>query len=1359
MYERTPWLIRLWSSPTEETRIVADGSTSDFEVAGGKNVMTERADPAALPLRTDDTLAVFTYKLQAMLGRRVYWWACDPSGTERCPYMENGRSAREPLDAGLRVASEALLDLYETHLQTNVVNVMYLDAVLQLNPRLAETLSVDAAVSIDPTAVADAEEALAAGDDVETYTGKVTTYVVNQGCTRAAVNDDTRMFAKLPLDPPFTMVGIHTPHDTSSVRVSERAVTTGDLKIDDAHSMAGHLVRVAARQGTLLLVSTSLDGRTCETIVGEGGMQTAVKAEMVDLEAAQAAAAAAQEAVHKLRRTRPLGGWLVSALHLSATFDTVMMSKGDLRRALQRLAPLLYSEPQEDGSVVVHLRRVPRFVATNGRMQFLEMYAYMLEEGQFDELSRMLAREFGIAVEDARREVGEFAEVRELEVANTNTVAGRGARPLTAVGAMAVLKVGNRGLRASVRSEGPLSFVHRLLWIIGRIRSVRPREAVSPTEVALSAPVDDVQAALQRVRQLESSAAAPGALDDTAPNMYVIERLNAYDPRLFRYEGVAGTTYARQCGAVDQRQPIALSDASMRGLRAQMPAADIPQTVQLGEGGTHYMCPELWCRRAQRPLTREEAAKNGGKCPDEEQPMDMGVSAYWKDAVKRFPGLLAAEKHPLGLHAPCCFKNLKQMMRDRLQECEDSGQCAPGTTAPAEGSRRQNAGMYKFTTSSVPLAAGREGTLPSEMPAWAFGKAVRVGVTQDFDPVSNAVCHALRLQRHELVDRVGALGVLQVARIARGNLLRRFINQTMHLHDPRVKALYADFRRSAAGRTYAKQVGTPDALRDFTVWNGYYHVQQFMAKGRARNHVFVVPLLTAALQVGIVVLERSETTGVSIHCPYGGNVADSRTRVVVLKQGAVYEPLANVSDQTLARLHALAERACESAPRVDESHNAALVRTLREREKLNVERQVVSMSFEAVGVMASGLFVPYRTPTPCDLNMPMVFTAALPTSAAGVWTPKKVDALFKRLAKTGDWYRRHEMLVHGESVTAHVGDHFVPVRGSHALVKLARTDVMLFANAGADTDERRPYVQRRLALARTHELMMMHLVSKHPDALYVATHARSPLPREVRMDMLMELTSSVSGIAQDVHALASNRLVSGQHMFAASHKHHRKEVVADEQDIIDGTLLYMLQSLTDEYGNIATVRTAMRDALPGPEGNKRSVFVEPGNCPKAWRSTLAGLQLLRASEPGVAALAAVVVELGGARLTADAFADVVAKEYMKAFDTGKGRPARDMATLHRVLSGSQVPSRTARRLAVAATPNAATAAAALSMCDVNVLAVDARGSVVGHHASDTDRYVTCFEQEGGGVAFVSLAGSRVLGRGQLPAGLAARFQA
>jgi hypothetical protein len=84
-------------------------------------------------------------------------------------------------------------------------------------------------------------------------------------------------------------------------------------------------------------------------------------------------------------------------------------------------------------------------------------------------------------------------------------------------------------------------------------------------------------------------------------------------------------------------------------------------------------------------MTRAEAGANNGKCADGGGPWTWECRP-WAGVEKRHPGVLAIEA-PLGMHAPCCFKNLKGMMVERLQACEEAGQALrhPGTGHLVQG--------------------------------------------------------------------------------------------------------------------------------------------------------------------------------------------------------------------------------------------------------------------------------------------------------------------------------------------------------------------------------------------------------------------------------------------------------------------------------------------------------------------------------------------------------------------------------------------------------------------------------------------------------------------------------------------------
>jgi hypothetical protein len=1156
-----------------------DGTVENFPTVKGGNVKTVGAAADALPLRSDDTLEVFTYKLQQLLGARVYWWVKDHSGQDRCPFVVNGGSGREPVNKGARVDTDTFADLFETHAHTNVVNVMRTSVLLQLNPHLKNVVGVDPAASADPSLIRTAEKALCGGGRAG-YVGKITSYVYESPCV--VTERDLKIFSTAPMSPACTMYGIRSL-DTCRVRVTEGAIKRRELSITDAQAAAERLVR---SKGVAFLVTTWIDEVACVTLVEDTLMRTSVKAEMPNLAAAGRASGAAKDEVHKLRKTRCVDQHTNPTVSISMVvlFSSLKFSKGELLEALHEAGSVLHSEPQMDGSVVVHLKRVPRFVATSSHMQFLDSYSHMLEEGRFSELGRRLAKEFGLAPDDARCQVSEYARTREAE-ASAVAVAD-----LHAVGATAVLKVGSQGLRASVRSDGNVAFADRILWLIGGLQMA----ARSGPPTARGGPTTGIR-------------------------------------RQYRPEN-----RGCQCGAEIRRRSGVVSEES----------------IQFGEGNSHYKHPD-WRRR------------------------------------------------PLEIRAPCSF-NTRSGSADLSQ----------------------------------PLSCGVRGPLPPSLPPWAFGSAVRVGVAQDTDPVSNAVCCALQMERRELVERVTGMGVLQVVRIAQGHLIQRFIDPSQHTSDPRVSRRYRAFKHSAAGRTYARQVGQPDEVRDFALWNGYTNIMDYMVQGRARDHLFIAPLLEAALQVGIVVLQHTDA-GVSLHCPYEGPAMPSTAklcqvaiglrptlprlpvRVVILKRGDTYEPLANVSDETLARLGELAARVRRAAPTLGSPPNEELIRLLVDREGLEVEKQVVSHGFEAVGVLASGLFVPYLFPAPYDPLVPMVFANVIQTSSER-WTLEKVVALFKRLEKSSCWYRNHEVLQHGGSVTVRAGGHFIPVADSGLIVKLAHRNVIPFAS------------EQSLELAKIRELMITHLIAKHPIALSTAKR------ESVRPGAFTELEA----VEEGVRALINEQRVPS-----------RADLVADDRSVCDGTFLCMLRTLIDGHSIIADLRSAWNN-----RADRATVFTRVGVGQKSWRAATSDLQLLTSEELGMDCLAEVVEDLGGPKLDREAFARIVARVYLMALDTGVGAPANNWPLVREELKRSTMPiADVAYRCAEGSVPTAVTAAAVLGMCDVNVLAVSDLGHVVGQHASNTDRYVLCFEQPRGGVAFASVDGSRVLSKSQLSITMAARF--
>jgi hypothetical protein len=159
----------------------------------------------------------------------------------------------------------------------------------------------------------------------------------------------------------------------------------------------------------------------------------------------------------------------------------------------------------------------------------------MLDEGQFEELSRMLSQEFALDRDIARGQVSEYVQMREL-AAETRTTTPHGTRALTPT--RHGRPEGDQWLRAVLRCEGDVRFAHRLMWLIARVRPHDEEEGLLRPP-AWRKPSDSVRAALLRVRNMDASAAKKEVPVGT-PSMYIIDRLNAHDPARFRYKGLLG---------------------------------------------------------------------------------------------------------------------------------------------------------------------------------------------------------------------------------------------------------------------------------------------------------------------------------------------------------------------------------------------------------------------------------------------------------------------------------------------------------------------------------------------------------------------------------------------------------------------------------------------------------------------------------------------------------------------------------------------------------------------------------------------------------------------------------------------------
>jgi hypothetical protein len=116
-------------------------------------------------------------------------------------------------------------------------------------------------------------------------------------------------------------------------------------------------------------------------------------------------------------------------------------------------------------------------------------------------------------------------------------------------------------MKVSLRCVGNLDYSDRLLSILSLLSQTKPI-IVSTTEssdVQDIGEVTDLQAALAAVKNMDVQEASIASSEPVKANMYVLDRLYDHDPQIFKYAKSRFKTYAKQCGAVNMRQPIAVT--------------------------------------------------------------------------------------------------------------------------------------------------------------------------------------------------------------------------------------------------------------------------------------------------------------------------------------------------------------------------------------------------------------------------------------------------------------------------------------------------------------------------------------------------------------------------------------------------------------------------------------------------------------------------------------------------------------------------------------------------------------------------------------------------------------------------------
>lgn len=873
--------------------------------------------------------------------------------------------------------------------------------------------------------------------------------------------------------------------------------------------------------------------------------------------------------------------------------------------ALDRASPLLSYTRTEDG-LEITLARTPNYAVPTPEHEFIMRRHHMTVQGRKAQLLKELAAEFRLTPDEAR------AELAAYEVAIPARVYRGTSLPNNKV--LATVKSGGPdGLMVLIDCECELRYAERLLWCLRRVPTFKKGSAVAAAKEGAS-----VQELLRAAQETSPEASVEAS---AVSSKYVLNRLYATDRELFASFRPKFQMYSKMCGAVDGRQPIALTPKALGELRA---AGQDLYSVETR--GVAYVCPQIWCPALQTSMTVEDFVAAGSVCPDGTPGIDMTRAKYWRGAPARYPGFLGAQKHPDGLCMPCCFKRPQ----------------TPEQQQAAKGAPRAKEQSYVLSENHVPLPESRYGAtraLPDMLRRGVPGSTFTAALAAVLGRSSDAV----------IAELVSVATTSNLLRVGRGGLLSRFTDVR---HAPLREDDFAAFLKTAAGKEHVAATGaTPGKLagpareRSRALYDAVLRYREHLAQPQC-GHAFVLPLLPVAFPDTLVGVVEDTDSVAMVHAPMGAAVPLPSVTTVRLihKQDAAYEPLVSRRTKGAALRPGDHEAAMVISAHLQyrdvllDRPLSRLLGCLKARS-VAVDTVVLSDDLRAVGVVTGDdLYVPLEEPDESAFPGPvsMIYLSDLPSAALQVEPKAAADALAAIAKDTGrdDLLDPERVKSRGRTVALRTkGGAIVPLVPDapeiHELFRDARDAVVQFVRSAPSEDSAvADLIADSDALQCLLDDMRVHLQNEHLDEMWVLNHPMCPYPREVRAARLLELTSPVhSDVSEDVVAKAVNMLMTLQTLPNAASSQVSDVVVANEDDVIDGSLAAAVAALSLPEDHVDIVRRALASHA---YGDPVSSFSEAVSLTQAWAAPARGLEVFKtpgAVDP-IAAVAAIASAVG-----------------------------------------------------------------------------------------------------------------------------------
>ena len=145
------------------------------------------------------------------------------------------------------------------------------------------------------------------------------------------------------------------------------------------------------------------------------------------------------------------------------------------------------------------------------------------------------------------------------------------------------------------------------------------------------------------------------------------ERILEKDPELIVKKGTDKyNQYSKNCQWNIRKQPVILTEEEKKEIDRKFPGS-YDGAIKYGSNPDkqfYYICPRFWNFKTNKPMREEDVDERHLIKPGTEivkNPKEKYIFEFvGKDGKyeKKFPGFIEGDKHPKGLCAPCCFKNV-----------------------------------------------------------------------------------------------------------------------------------------------------------------------------------------------------------------------------------------------------------------------------------------------------------------------------------------------------------------------------------------------------------------------------------------------------------------------------------------------------------------------------------------------------------------------------------------------------------------------------------------------------------------------------------------------------------------------------